>query len=1018
VQTKLRTIWFLSILLAVLPTRSGLGADVRSVWNGSVGQWAEPTNWLHFPALPDADYPDNDLVTYDVEILSGDVSITPPIAPTIKNLLLGGGSLSTSFPLVIQDSLIWTNGSFGGGSVTVSNGMTIAGDGAKYGTPNLKTYGVSSISGTYFTGFANWENYGTLDFENDGTFHGYMVNEGLIRKTGGTGSTVFRDYVEMKRDLEIWSGVLEFRYSARLQGRIHVETNAQLRFRSGSLWPGDSDLIVSGRGLITVSNGLDFLNVGINVLSETDILLDQAGINLGGHWTMQTNTKAAVQSSDLSGVGSFLVNTGCVLTLSNFNLGVRLTNRGTILMQGKPLYPSLYGEGRLANHSVVELADNTEANQGYFDNFGVLQKSSSTGTVNLSSWDFNNHGLVEVTNGTLSLRSGGTNRGEFRTGAGANLEFGYGYPFSERNPTLAEGTVFSGLGTVRSIQKTFPILGNVTNLSRFDLTQSSALWRGIGAPLGNFHNEEGATISLGTGSRVACNLFNRGTMHITPPLEIGSLGGEIQNYGTATLNSGNIIGGPFNNHGSLHTPSGSTIKFQYDFGGSGLNNFGSCTIDGTLTLESSGTNSGVFLLNSNSLLWFASQNYTLNENTLLIGDGSVLHEHNLTVEGNVTNSARTFILSGLLRGSGRLMVSQSDMQWVGGTIEGPGVLEIAPSGQLLPKPSGDYTSERYWRERTINNFGTAIFRGGIITGHDGVLNNHATLIISNGCSFNWDGVGAKPIINNVGALTVEGGGFSIASSFTNAGTFVVRNAGFSSADFVNVGTANVVGSLSGSRVENRSGTLEINGGTSGPLTNNATLEARKVLTVPSLHLSADSIINFDLGGTNAGVDYGRILIAPSYSTTELNGICNIRLVNGFSPELGQRFSLIVGPPFRKLFTRIHGLNIGGGKRLAVRIRSIHYMEESFDLVVEAELPTNPPPLRIRLNENNGYILSFPAGLEGLYIQVNTNLASSSWHTIGVNDGQEFYWTPYTPFFPTNPYYQPQSFFRLFDPDSP
>jgi hypothetical protein len=76
------------------PVHSGLAADVHSTWVGPMyGSWQEATNWIHTPALPGADYPHNDLLTYDVEITNGNVVVAPSLSFSIESLTLNEGTL-------------------------------------------------------------------------------------------------------------------------------------------------------------------------------------------------------------------------------------------------------------------------------------------------------------------------------------------------------------------------------------------------------------------------------------------------------------------------------------------------------------------------------------------------------------------------------------------------------------------------------------------------------------------------------------------------------------------------------------------------------------------------------------------------------------------------------------------------------------------------------------------------------------------------------------------------------------
>jgi hypothetical protein len=67
-------------------------ANILSQWNGSTGNWTNSANWIHTPADLGADYPRNGVLTYDVEITGGDVSLNTPI--TLNRLTVLNGTLA------------------------------------------------------------------------------------------------------------------------------------------------------------------------------------------------------------------------------------------------------------------------------------------------------------------------------------------------------------------------------------------------------------------------------------------------------------------------------------------------------------------------------------------------------------------------------------------------------------------------------------------------------------------------------------------------------------------------------------------------------------------------------------------------------------------------------------------------------------------------------------------------------------------------------------------------------------
>src|SRR5205085_7862410 len=93
-----------------------------------------------------------------------------------------------------------------------------------------------------------------------------------------------------------------------------------------------------------------------------------------------------------------------------------------------------------------------------FNNSGTLSKTTGAGTDNFNI-PLNNTGTVSSEDGTLLFSVGGTSAGAFSTSAGATVEFG-------SNWTFTNGTQFSGAGTIQLDNNTTTNLsGTITNSS-------------------------------------------------------------------------------------------------------------------------------------------------------------------------------------------------------------------------------------------------------------------------------------------------------------------------------------------------------------------------------------------------------------------------------------------------------------------------------------------------------------------------------------------------------------------------
>ena len=74
---------------------------------------------------------------------------------------------------------------------------------------------------------------------------------------------------------------------------------------------------------------------------------------------------------------------------------------------------------------------------------------------------------------------------------------------------------------------------------------------------------------------------------------------------------------------------------------------------------------------------------------------------------------------------------------------------------------------------------------------------------------------------------------------------------------------------------------------------------------------ADGVLNVEIGGLVAGVDFGQLNVSK---LTTLSGVLNITLVDGYEPDIGDSFQVMTYGSHSGEFTDINGLDIGNGKR--------------------------------------------------------------------------------------------------------
>ena len=101
---------------------------MTSTWIDGTGSWEEPTNWNHV-GDPGADFPNNDTLTYDAVVDSGEAQLQENNI-AIDGLTLDGGTISTAasvggFQLMdVADNFDFSSGAIGNVLLTLEPGVT------------------------------------------------------------------------------------------------------------------------------------------------------------------------------------------------------------------------------------------------------------------------------------------------------------------------------------------------------------------------------------------------------------------------------------------------------------------------------------------------------------------------------------------------------------------------------------------------------------------------------------------------------------------------------------------------------------------------------------------------------------------------------------------------------------------------------------------------------------------------------------------------------------------------------
>ena len=408
IQSTLHPIlsWLALPVLAITLTvsSSNLGAmDFVSFQNGS---WLDPVNtpW-NPPGIPGNG--DNVTISHNIQFASSSA-----VSVTVSNLSLNGGTLSFwgngNLTMAGTDSL------FTGTNLLTGNGGVLHNHGTVF----------QSSAGTLNLGYATtFENQmgGSYNLEGDGGFssggNSSFNNSGLLRKSGGNGTSIFSSVYlnNLNGVIEVDSGTLSLAGGgSSSSGTFIVASGAVLDLTAGSspTWAG----VVGGSGAGTVS-----LNSGTVSTSPGLTLNLPAGLF---QWTGGTLAGTTINSGVVTVAGSGSVGLGGVF--NNYGL-LHHTNTATLTIG--------YG-ANFANQAAGSY--NLEGDGGFsssignaaFNNSGLLRKSAGNGISSFgvnSGVAFNNlNGSIEVDSGQLSLNGhsyaqgsgsfivtlGGTNAGQ------------------------------------------------------------------------------------------------------------------------------------------------------------------------------------------------------------------------------------------------------------------------------------------------------------------------------------------------------------------------------------------------------------------------------------------------------------------------------------------------------------------------------------------------------------------------------------------------------------------------------
>jgi hypothetical protein len=706
----------------------------------------------------------------------------------------------------------------------------------------------------------------------------------------------------------------------------------------GSTVPGSSDVAffdALGAGNCTITANVTVNGISVN--GYTGTITQQAGSNVTvaatgysqttGTFTGGTTTFTLNGSFSLSG-GTFTATSGSTVVNANWTVsgGTFNANSGTVDFSA-----TLTITGSLTLNNVTLSSAGTKTLAGTMNVLGDLNLTN--GTFAMGTYTANR----TTPGGTLTIASGATlsiggtntlpsNYSTHSIGATSVIDYaGTNQTVAVPNSSQDYGTLtISGSGT-KTLAGTVGIARNLTvSAGTFDLGSFTANRTAAG---GTLTVSNGATLSIGGTNTIPSNYTTHSigatsTINYSGASQTVSVVNGSQHYGhlvisgsgtktlagietvrgDLTISAGTFDLGSFTINrqtagGTLTISNGAALSI----GGTGTipTNYSTHSIGATSTINYSGTNQSVIVLNS-------AQNYG---HLIISGSGTKTLAGAVGVAGNLTVSAGTLALSTFTANrtaaGGTLTVSNGATLSIGGTNTVPSNYSTHSIGATSTINYAGTTqsvivlnSSQNYGHLTISGSGTKTLAGtvgiaGDLTISAGTFDLSAftanrtaaggTLTVSNGATLSIGGTGTIPSnfsTHSIGATsTINYAGtnqtVAVPNSSQNYGHLIISGSGTKTL----AGTVGVAGDLTIS-----AGTFDLSTFTAnrtaagGTLTvsNGATLSIGGTGTIPSNYsahsIGATSTINYS--GTNQSIivlnsaqNYGNLTISGSGTKT-------------------------------------------------------------------------------------------------------------------------------------------------------
>jgi len=640
-------------------------------------------------------------------------------------------------------------------------------------------------------------------------------------------------------------------------GTVQVATNMTLTInRTYNAWANSGNavtnlgVIAMGGGTLNFaadgvqSNAAGFINNG--VITGSGIIV--AGVTNAAQGTIapSSGTLTINGSGGFGNSGTFVLNTGNTLLLTNFGAATGLTfsNAGTIQMSGGQLLAGVI------------------TNAGTISGFGTIDGGgvANGGTILASNLTANAATLTVRLSSYTNASTASIGLGVLGTNTVLNIHTPGNVPFLINLGTvnLSGGQITNSLASSFAITN-FDFITGVGNLSSLSVVNTGAtasiiaqlpvqgvntLQASIGlggiatnsATLGANNLFGAATLSLSVGNGVSDSLYNQGTINLNGGfITINNGAGRVTNL------SGGIIFGSASTESNLSVAnlSGGTIMAS----------------NGILRVGIIGPNSGLLSnFNSTSTIVLTntvlvnSNNIALNGGGLIMGGSTITNEGTISGPGNYSSGLYNDTTGTVVATGGTLNIATNGATE---SVNNLGTITVA-SGSTLNVMTD-------WN----NTNGLVSLTGGTLTG--GAVTNKGTFLgngtITSGVGFVNASAGTAKATNGVLAIN--------STSFTQNGTLIGGTAN---------GTYLQITNASGSVVNNGTIILDGSGNLGLYVLQNFTNAAAGVIQGAGILRSADNVIGG--GGANfSQVNFGTIVATNGTLIVDSGDAFNVGFAN-------------------------------------------------------------------------------------------------------------------------------------------